>query len=266
MDAFKNPLEKSRFEFTNAPWNRLRLNDPWSVGYVSSLVVYRDFRKKEEWESFYYQSGKLRNERLLTQKEEDQHRLNNFQLILTHPEQVYQIDPRLRTINTSYGRTRDQLMERAAVLYNYLLGRGSNLSLKECFECVRFRTIGQTWNGIVLREKNTLQRLREYFPECNWISTDGEFDHRYAVDYEILCNGKRVAAIQIKPRSYQQGKQPYLLKAREANRRKNLEYTRLFGCEVFDVISTTDGSLLNPEVIEKLRNAFDQYRNNSAKE
>ncbi|UTW62016.1 hypothetical protein KFE98_18700 [bacterium SCSIO 12741] len=256
MDAFKNPLEKSRFESTNGPWNRLRLNDPWSVGYVSSLIVYRDFRSKEDWEAFYYQSGELRNNRLLELAEQERQQLNNFRLILTHPKEVYKIDPSLRGVNTSYGRTQEQLMERAAVLYQFMLSQGSDLSLMECFHCVWFRTIGQTWNGIVLREKNTLQRLADYFPDCTWKNTDGQFDHRYAVDYEMFKNGERVAAIQIKPRSYQQGNQPYLIKAREANRRKNEAYKRLFGCEVFDIISTTDGSLLNTEVLDRMRLAL----------
>ncbi len=256
MDAFENPLVKSRFESTNAAWNNLRLNDPWSVGYVSSLVVYRDFRRKEDWEEFYYHSGRQRNERLNALSRTDHHRLNHFQLILTHPEKVRGIDPQLRSLNTAYGRTREQLMERAAVLYNHLLRQDSDLSLLECFECVRFRTIGQTWNGVVLREKNTVQRLREYFPQCTWRNTDGAFDHRYAVDYELLLNGQLVAGIQIKPRSYQMGKQRYLTKAREANQRKNEEYKRHYGCPVYDVISTADGSLLNTEVLELIREAI----------
>ena len=56
MDEFTNKLNTALFESTNALWNDLMLNDPWSVGYVTTLIEMDTFDNKEEWETFYYKT------------------------------------------------------------------------------------------------------------------------------------------------------------------------------------------------------------------
>ena len=53
-------IDAEKFRSTNAPWNNLMLNDPWSVGYVTTLIELVPFEKKEDWENFYYESGQKR--------------------------------------------------------------------------------------------------------------------------------------------------------------------------------------------------------------
>ena len=62
MDEFILSIDKEKFRSTNAKWNELMLNDPWSVGYVSSLIEAANWKNKEEWEETYYASGKVRND------------------------------------------------------------------------------------------------------------------------------------------------------------------------------------------------------------
>ena len=38
MDEFVLKIDENKFRSTNDTWNRLMLNDPWSVGYVSTLI------------------------------------------------------------------------------------------------------------------------------------------------------------------------------------------------------------------------------------
>lgn len=57
MDSFILTIDNELFRKTNAPWNQWMLNDPWSVGYVSQLIETKKWSSKEEWESFYYDSG-----------------------------------------------------------------------------------------------------------------------------------------------------------------------------------------------------------------
>ena len=64
MDEFINRLNTNTFESTNGLWNNLMLNDPWSVGYVTTLVEMKPFSKKEEWERFYYETGEKRNSQI----------------------------------------------------------------------------------------------------------------------------------------------------------------------------------------------------------
>lgn len=61
MDEFKLPIDEAKFRSTNGMWNRLMLNDPWSVGYVSTLIELQEWESKEQWEEFYYANGEQRN-------------------------------------------------------------------------------------------------------------------------------------------------------------------------------------------------------------
>lgn len=60
---------------------------------------------------------------------------------------------------------------------------GFNLTLDECIECVRFRIIRETWNGIVIRKRNTTATLKQNFPQFYFEKLDREMDYTYAVDY-----------------------------------------------------------------------------------
>ena len=61
MDEFVLGIDKEKFRSTNGKWNELMLNDPWSVGYVSTLIEAANWKSKEEWEQTYYASGENRN-------------------------------------------------------------------------------------------------------------------------------------------------------------------------------------------------------------
>ena len=86
---------------------------------------------------------------------------------------------------------------------NTSTGGKTDITAEECIECVRFRTICETWNGIVIRERNTVTILKVVsFRHADFVKVDGAFDHLYAVDYEIFLRGKPVCGVQIKPQSY----------------------------------------------------------------
>lgn len=55
LDEFTLPIDETKFRRTNIPWNDLCLNDPWSVGHVSTLIEAQTFLSKEQWEQFYYE-------------------------------------------------------------------------------------------------------------------------------------------------------------------------------------------------------------------
>ena len=110
-------------------------------------------------------------------------------------------------------------MERAKILWNAVKNNGHGLTLEDCFECVRFRVICETWNGIILRENNTITKLKSLFPALRFEKTTGEIDHTYAVDFEVYKGSTLICGIQIKPKSYT-GNAPYIQKARFANQQK----------------------------------------------
>lgn len=249
MDEFVLGIDRDKFSSTNGMWNKLMLNDPWSVGYVSALIELQSWKSKEDWEDFYYQSGEQRRSLL----GENRAILDDFSLIRTNRAEVNKLLWDVKNLNTQYGRTREDLNGRAEALYAAVRNNGHGLTLEECEECVRFRVICETWNGIILRENNTIAVLTEQFPMLSFEKTSGEIDHTYAVDFEASRSGSLICGIQIKPKSYTWDA-PYIAKARTANKAKNAASTKLKGVPVFDIISKTNGEIQSPQVLEQIRN------------
>lgn len=252
---FKNKIPSNTFRTTNAPWNLLCLNAPWSVGYVSTLIESENFAKKEDWEIFYYKSGEERLILLQQYNAAQQQFLNNHTLQKTKPEHIKKTPKPALNLNLNFGRTKSELTEKGTILFNHLQQTGHQISIEHCIEAVRFRVICETWNGIILRERNTIKILEKQFPKSEFHKTDGDFDHIYAVDYEIFKNGNLICGIQIKPNSYTFST-PYILKAKAANQRKNELYQNDFGAPVFDLIAKRNGEILNPRILHIIQSKF----------
>ena len=251
-DEFKLSIDAEIFRSTNDAWNILMLNDPWSVGYVTSLIELKEWNSKEEWEEYYYQSGaerlKLANNNIEL--------IENFQLIRSNKNAIWNLSWDIKNLNFQYGRTKEDLLKRAEVLFKYMKNQGSPITLDQCFECVRYRTICETWNGVIIREENTVKRLQTMFGDQVEIKkTDGAIDHTYAVDYEVYANGKLKFGIQIKPKSYN-GNAPYLVRARNANQRKFDAFRNKFGSPVFMLTSKSSGKIINSEVVINMQRAL----------
>lgn len=252
MDEFTLKIDENKFRRTNGPWNDLCLNDPWSVGYVSTLIEVQTFLTKELWEKFYYDSGQEREQKINSLSEQERILLNEHTLKRTNPQKIDGLDWNLKNLNFQFGRTKEQLLQKGQILHDYVSQKGIDISVEECVECVRYRTICETWNGIIIRERNTVSKLKSILPTLEFIKTDGTFDHKYAVDYELSENGNIFCGIQIKPKTYTYNT-PYIVKARNANIRKNQEYFALYNRPVFDVISQLSGEIINIEVINKIK-------------
>lgn len=253
MDEFVNPVPPALFRATNGPWNALRLNAPWSVGYVTSLIEARPFAEKTEWRDFYYDSGAERLRRLHELPASDRVLLTDYRLAQTDPARIERLPQALKTLNFDFGRTPDELAEKGRTLHERLAQSGHALTVARAIDCVRFRVLGETWNGVMLRERATVAVLQIHLPALRFDKTPGDFDHRYAVDYELFREAVLVGGLQIKPASYATSNAPYLVKARQANRVKNEAYRRAFGCPVFDVVAETSGEILNVAVLDRLR-------------
>ncbi|MBC8345578.1 MAG: MjaI family restriction endonuclease [Candidatus Marinimicrobia bacterium] len=252
MDLFQLPINKNLFKQTNALWNDLMLNAPWSVGYVSTLIENKSFPAKEDWEAYYYQSGSERDQLLNSLSPNHQKLLNDEQRIRTDKNAITELSSELLEINTQYGRTKKQLAFKGKILFQGAVKCKISITEKECVEAVRFRIICQTWNGIIIREKNTIKKMTEIFPGCTFDKTDGKFDHQYAVDYLMYRNKVLICGIQIKPQSYM-SKAPYVSKAKNANERKNSKFKEKYDRPVWDIISKSNGCILNKQILKKIK-------------
>lgn len=248
MDEFLLTIDPEIFRKTNLRWNELRLNDPWSVGYVSRLIEERVFSSKEEWENYYYETGDTRKK--LIGGSVFEKFLNDETVPAKYANLLGKLSEKEKVHNHNYGRTLDELKKKGAILYQSLKTDIPEMTEEIGFECVRFRVICETWNGIVLREKKTLKTLYSVFPDLTFRKTTGDFDYEYGVDYEALKHDNTLLfAIQIKPQSYIQSNASYIEKARSANKEKNQKYLNKFGAEVYTIVSTTSGNIINNEVL-----------------
>ena len=227
MEEFERPLEHWRIESTNTMWNSLHLNSKWSIGCTSDLIQLKNWKSKEEWEEFYFNSGRERRQIIGPHHDV----MDNFKLTWS---QASKQDAEYQQMNYSHGRTPEDLMERARALYDAVKDYKSQLTLDECFECVKYRTIGQTWNGIVLAETTCISILSRRFPRFDYRKVSGKVDYDYEVDYEVFSYGNPIVGIQIKPTSYF-GDAPYLISARQINAMKFAAYKRDTGRDVLIV-------------------------------
>lgn len=238
MELFENKIDQRKFRYTNAIWNELQLNHPMSVGYVTTLIESQNFQTKEEWREFYYQSG---HKRLELAKEQNITLSSNT--------------PQAKILNGNFGRTEEELRDKGRQMYEALQKQGNPLqiTLSECIYMVKYRVMGETWNGVIMREKNTIKTLQIHFPQCTFKKVDGVTDFRYGIDFEMYLHGNLLSAIQVKPLSYQKGFSQEIQKAKRANERKNKEYKNDFGKDVHYIYSSNKGEILNKEILQTLQ-------------
>lgn len=222
------------------------LNHPSRVGMVSRLIQDKTFSGPEEWEEYYFDSGEKRL--LYISKYGDK-----------------------KAFNTNYGRTRKELEAIGEELFGGVEQRGNplNLTLEECVECVFYRVLGETWNGIILREENTVKNIGSIFsrlfpgrPELDFRKTTGEEDSRYAVDYEVYtAKGSLLVGLQVKPVSYRKSSKTVMGDIHEVNLKKNEDYKQDKGANVIYVYSDIQGNLDNQmEVIKGILSAAQRNR------
>lgn len=227
-------------------WNKLKLNAPWSVGYVSSLIEIQNFENKEAWENFYFETGKNRKIALAQLPQNIQQQLNDINL---NQQAKQQLSWEAKNLNFNFGRTKEELTEKGSLLFKAL--NNQKVSLEHCIEAVRFRVICETWNGIIVREHNVIAYLQKQFPKIQLLKTQGSFDHKYAVDYQLHFNEKLICGLQIKPSSYAKNTN-YLQKAKQANAQKNKQYRQQFGVEVINILANLNGIPSNQNSIKQI--------------
>lgn len=157
----------------------------------------------------------------------------------------------VKSINYEYGRTIEDLNYKAEVLHHHSKKSNIKITYEESIVCVKYRIIGETWNGIKLRERNTIKTLQKKFPQLTLEKTDGSFDHKYAVDFNVYNKSQLLCGIQIKPKSYGYN-MPYILKAKAANKTKNKKYLVEYGVSVIDVLSSQSGTIYNEDCLTEI--------------
>lgn len=130
MDEFKLTIDQQKFRSTNGSWNELMLNDPWSVGYVTTIIEYKNFLNKDEWEELYYKTGEYRDQLISEKYLLYSDLFNNESLIRLNSKKVKDLDYNLKQINYSHGRTKSQLAAKARILHQHMINLRSDITLE----------------------------------------------------------------------------------------------------------------------------------------
>ena len=155
------------------------------------------------------------------------------------------------------GRSKVYLAEVGQKLFDAVKS-SIDISLEECIECVRFRTICETWNGIHEREVNTIKQLVLIYGDKFTFRQTKEYDFEYSVDYEMLHENKLVCGIQVKPTSYLISDADYIRRAKKYNGEKNQKYSEKFGVPVITLTSETNGIITSNTEILKLHKFYQE--------
>jgi hypothetical protein len=103
----------------------------------------------------------------------------------------------------------------------------TNLSEAVCYDYVKFRVLGQTWNGM-LNEINLIEELKQEFPNIDFKKADYNLDENYFTDWEAYSNGKLFLGLQIKPITYMYMNTPYQNQAKLNHERQRTNYKEKF--------------------------------------
>lgn len=251
MEEFVCDISRDKLSKTNRIWGLSKLNAAWTIGMVSTLCTAKKFTSKEEFKEYYFESGMRREEIIKTLPEEEQRLATSIRM----PAFIKTNYPHIHKLNTTYGRTIEQMRFIGDLFYS-CIEKDESLNFitrRDARYLVLYRVIAETWNGIGLREMNTIASINRLFKQHNldWRCSKiaGELDGRYEIDAQIVDGqGRLLLAIQIKPKSY---RGQYGLKAETEswNTVKNKEFRVQYGKPVVYVYSTTRGEILNPEAL-----------------
>lgn len=103
----------------------------------------------------------------------------------------------------------------------------TNLSEDICFDYVKFRVLGQTWNGM-LNEINLIEELKQEFPNIDFKKADYDLDENYFTDWEAYSNDTLFLGLQIKPITYKYMNTPYQNQAKLNHERQRTNYKEKF--------------------------------------
>lgn len=243
------PVGYKALRSSNQIWNSLGLNTAWSVGMVSRLIKNQKFSYYNSWEDHYFRSGFERSRIILSRYKDSEFELNfiplNYKsLSENHSREIQQLQ-------FNYGRVPSILLNRALILKSGLKQQNIDIPLNDSFDIVKYRVLGETWNGIYIREHNLSTELIERYPNFVFRSSSGAVDYDFAVDLEIYQKGVLRCAIQVKPKSYAGG-QDYIVKAKQKNAQKNLLYENKYSVKVLTILCDEQGDILQDESFNRL--------------
>jgi hypothetical protein len=103
----------------------------------------------------------------------------------------------------------------------------TNLSEAVCYDYVKFRVLGQTWNGM-LNEINLIEELKQEFPNIDFKKADYDLDENYFTDWQAYSNDTLFLGLQIKPITYMYMNTPYQNQAKLNHERQRTNYKEKF--------------------------------------
>lgn len=222
------------------------------VGMMNELILKKEFKTKEEWEKFYYNSGRERLEKInnfIKQKWEELKKSGSKRTSV--PKSWIKRFIIKNNLLEGYGRTEEELNKLGAILYNSISKRiipshekyikvAKEITSKDCQDYIKEVVIDTTWVGELKRGINVIKNLKK-LGIGEFTKTSGKVDALQSVDYELILN-KGKMGIQIKP----EGFEPVINKSNKIAQEK-------FDGRVFTIKADKDGNIQNQKILEEIK-------------
>lgn len=258
MNRCPCPVTTDILKITNEIWNLLSLNSPWNVGLTSYLIRQKEFSSFDDWKSYYYSSGEERFKILLALPIEIRTALmfrSEYCGKLIHSSLS-----KYAKLNKYYGRTSSELHYKASILQQAVKVHSNRLLSSEVvFKILEYRILGETWNGLYLRESNVVRKLRMIYKSVEISAVPADMDYDYGIDYIIHQDDKWLCALQIKPLSYRSNA-TYVQKAQSANSSKNQKFIEHHNRPVFTLLATESGDIEENKEYDSLKKHLDHTK------
>jgi len=223
------------------------------VGMTNQLIIQKEFKSKEEWEKFYYNSGKERLDKIngfIKEKEAELKERGSKRTKV--PESWVAEFIKENNLLEEYGRTEEELNylgkdlfetipKKIIPKYEELKSVAENISLKDCQDFIKEVVIDNTWVGEVKRGNNVIKNLKKG-GIGGFEKTSGDVDSKMAVDYEMKLPKGNIG-LQIKP----EGHEPKIAQSNSRAQEK-------FMGRVFTIKADKDGNIQNQiKILEDIK-------------
>lgn len=231
------------FKMTNSIWNKNNFNHTIRIGHLMYLYKESGCSSPKDFEVWYLGNGEERIKRIYQLSKDKQENLLNFNTSRKYLS-LEEID-----INKLMGRTTKELETLIKDFKLIIIKENIEIDLKTVEEFVYIRLFYETHLGFV-RERETINRLKNLFPHFTFKETCANDDIKYSIDVEVLSEDKLICGLQIKSVKYQQHNEGIMKEVKCYNAKKHEKYHKKTNCCIFYVYSRATGFIVN---LEELR-------------
>jgi hypothetical protein len=247
VEHYINSIDPRQYLILERLWRKMRFDSPQLIGLLFAMVEKRGYEDWQAWEDYYYKSGEKRLKEMRRFSED-------FRTVLANP--FIQDRGKLRwpvyLINYFNGRTKTEVEQMALSLYRQIESKESDISEAICIEFCRYKVVGEPWNRMQLRFRNTIDNLSEQQPGLKIRRTSSRFLGQFGCSATVSIGVRQWAGISIRSSAWLHLQN--LLRIYEDRFQKKIGHFRQrYNSMSFTFYAQVDGDIVNRGELLKLK-------------